>query len=76
MQLRAEGLDVLNAKIELVKRPAEYCQITSRLGATGYEGCSGAARARATPAELARIAEMTGLASSWQASARTAMQSQ
>jgi hypothetical protein len=41
MQLHAEGLDVLNAKIELVKRPAEFCQITNRLGATGYEGCSG-----------------------------------
>lgn len=41
MQLRAEGLDVLNAKIELVKRPADYCHITSRSGATGYEGCSG-----------------------------------
>ena len=35
-----------------------------------------AARAKATPAELARMAEMPGLASSWQASARAAMQSQ
>ena len=35
-----------------------------------------AAHARATPAELARMSEMPGLASSWQASARAAMQSQ
>jgi MOSC domain-containing protein YiiM len=35
-----------------------------------------AARARATPAELARMAEMPGLASSWLASARAAIQSQ
>jgi hypothetical protein len=41
MQLSTEGLDVINAKIELVKRPAEYCQITSRRGATGYEVCNG-----------------------------------
>jgi hypothetical protein len=41
MQLSAEGLNVINANIELVKRPEAYCRIISRHGATDYDDCVG-----------------------------------